>query len=201
VLPDARSVWAANPITRAFAAVVERLGWQAAAVIIDAVLLTAVLQADLGTNRKIDRLRILRPLLIAAAIVPLYLKAVATTGNGLTLEIAAGVGGIVLGLLATGLMSVYRSPATDGPVTRTGFAYAALWTIAIGARAAFSYGSEHWFSHSLDTWMIQHSVTAAAITDGLIFMAVAMLLTRTIGMAVRAANLQPATPAPQMHRA
>jgi hypothetical protein len=171
------------------------------AVIIDAVLLTAVLQADLGTNRKVDRLRILRPLLIAAAIVPLYLKAVSTTGNGLTLEIAAGVGGIVLGLLATSLMSVSRSPATGGPVTRTGFAYAALWTIAIGARAAFSYGSEHWFSHSLDTWMIQHAVTAAAITDGLIFMAVAMLLTRTIAMAVRAANLQPAAPAPQMHRA
>ncbi len=30
VLPDARSVWAANPITRGFAATVESLGWQAA---------------------------------------------------------------------------------------------------------------------------------------------------------------------------
>jgi hypothetical protein len=169
------------------------------AVIIDAILLAAVLEADLGARRKISRFRILRPLGIAAAIIPLYLKAVTTTGSGLTLEIAAGVGGIALGLLATALMSVYRSPTTGGPVSRTGFAYAALWTIVIGARAAFSYGSEHWFSHSLATWMMQHAVTAAAITDGLIFMAVAMLLTRTIAMAFRAANLGPATAAPQMH--
>jgi hypothetical protein len=168
------------------------------AVIIDAVLLAAVLEADLGNHRAIGRARILRPLVIAAAIIPLFLKAVTTSGNGLTLEIAAGAGGIVLGLIACGLMRVYRSPSTGGPVTRTGFAYAALWTIVIGARAAFSYGSEHWFSHSLSTWMIQHSITTAAITDGLIFMAVAMLLTRTIGMAIRGTRVSP-TAASQLH--
>jgi len=171
------------------------------AVIVDAVLLAAVLQADLGTTRTIDRLRILRPLVIAAVIIPMYLKAVTTTGNGLALELAAGVGGIVLGLLATGLISVYRSPVTGAPVSRTGFAYAALWTGVIGARAAFSYGSEHWFSHSLGTWMIQHSVTAAAITDGLIFMAVAMLLTRTIGLGIRAAQTRTSMPASPLHAA
>jgi hypothetical protein len=61
----------------------------------------------------------------------------------------------------------------------------------IGARAAFSYGSTHWFSPSLTTWMTQHSVTVAAITDALIFMAVAMLLTRTIALAIRARRLAP----------
>jgi len=156
------------------------------ALIIDAVLLAAVLQADLGPHRMIGRLRILRPLLLAAIIVPLYLKAVATTGNGLSLEIAAAAAGIILGLVATSLMSVYRSRDKGSPVSQAGFAYAALWTIVIGARAAFSYGSNHWFSHSLNTWMIQHSITTAAITDALIFMAVAMLLTRTIALAIRA---------------
>jgi hypothetical protein len=156
------------------------------ALIIDAVVLTAVLQADVGRHRKIGKLRILRPLAIAAAIVPLYLKAIATTGNGLHLEITFGVAGVALGLLATSLMTVYSSPRTHKPVSRTGFAYAALWIAVIGARAAFSYGATHWFGHSLTTWMTQHSVTGAAITDGLIFMAVAMLLTRTIAMAIRA---------------
>jgi hypothetical protein len=156
------------------------------AVIVDAVLLAAVLEADLGHERKISRLRMLRPLGISAAIIPLYLKAVPTHGNGLSLVVGAGIAGVVLGLIATGLMGVSRSPSTDKPVSRTGLAYAALWTIVIGARAAFSYGSTHWFSHSLSTWMIQHSVTTAAITDGLIFMAVAMLLTRTIAIAIRA---------------
>jgi hypothetical protein len=86
-------------------------------------------------------------------------------------------------------MTVYRSPKTAQPVSRVGLAYAALWTSVIGARAAFSYGSTHWFSHSLTTWMTNHSVTSAAITDALIFMAVTMMLTRTIGLAVRTANL------------
>src|ERR1700684_1955911 len=105
-----------------------------APIIIDAVLLAAVLQTDLGSHRKIGKARIVRPLIIAAAIIPLYLKAVATSGSGFTLEIVAGSAGIVLGLLATGLMRVYRSSATGGPVSRTGFAYAGLWTIVIGAR-------------------------------------------------------------------
>jgi hypothetical protein len=161
------------------------------ALIIDAVLLGAVLEADLGRERKIGRLRLLRPLGIAAAIIPLYLKPVPTHGNSFTLEIVAIVTGLVLGLLATTLMGVSRSPRTGKPVSRTGFGYAVLWTVVIGARAAFSYGSEHWFSHSLGTWMAQHSVTTAAITDGLIFMAVAMLLTRTIAMGVRARAAAP----------
>jgi hypothetical protein len=37
--------------------------------------------------------------------------------------------------------------------------------------------------------MIRNAVTGAAITDALIFMAVTMLLTRTLGLAVRAAKL------------
>jgi hypothetical protein len=161
------------------------------ALIVDAVVLTAVLEADLGLHRKIGKFRILRPLFIAAGIIPLFLKAVVTSGNGLSLEIAAASAGVVLGLIAVKLMTVYRSPRTNQPVSRAGLAYAALWTIVIGARAAFSYGSTHWFSLSLTTWMTQHSVTSAAITDGLIFMAVTMLLTRTIGMAIRARTVGP----------
>jgi hypothetical protein len=52
------------------------------AIVVDAVLLVAVLEADLGHHRKIGRLRLLRPLTIAAGIIPLFLKAVTTNGNG-----------------------------------------------------------------------------------------------------------------------
>jgi hypothetical protein len=169
------------------------------AIIIDGVLLAAVLEADLGRARKIGKIRVLRPLALAAGIIPLYLKAVPTSGNGLTLEIAAAAAGLLLGLVATALMTVYRSPQTGEPVSRTGFSYAALWTIVIGARAAFSYGSTHWFSQSLSTWMVQHSITTAAITDGLIFMAVAMLLTRTVLMSARAAQVRPSAAARRLH--
>jgi hypothetical protein len=156
------------------------------AVIVDAVLLAAVLEADLGRHRKIGKFRLLRPLGIAAGIIPLYLKAVVTEGHGLDLELGLALAGIVLGLVATFLMTVYRSPTTQRPVSRVGFPYAALWIIVIGARAAFSYGSDHWFSSGLAHWMATNHVSVDAITDALIFMAVAMLLTRTIGMGIRA---------------
>jgi hypothetical protein len=75
-------------------------------------------------------------------------------------------------------------------VTRAGVAYAGLWTAVIGVRAAFSYGSVHWFGPQRERWMAHNSVTSSAITDALIFMAVGMLLTRAIAMGVRAKNLR-----------
>ncbi len=159
------------------------------ALIVDAVVLAAVLEADLGGHRKLTKFRLLRPLGLAAAIIPLYVTAVTTHGHGLTLEIALAIAGIVLGLLATSLMTIYRSPKTGKPVSRAGAAYTALWTVVIGARAAFSYGSTHWFGPQLGHWMARNAVTANAITDALIFMAVAMIVTRTIAMASRARHL------------
>ena len=123
--------------------------------------------------------------------VAIFIKAVTTTGTGLTLELALGATGLVLGLAATALMSVYRSPRTHKPVSRAGFGYAALWVVVIGARTAFSYGSVHWFGPQLGHWMTQHAVTSAAITDALLFMAIAMIVTRTAGLAIRARNLGP----------
>jgi hypothetical protein len=45
------------------------------------------------------------------------------------------------------------------------------------------------------SWSIAHHVTEAAIVDGLIFMAIVMVLVRTIGLGVRAARLAAALPA------
>ena len=66
---------------------------------------------------------------------------------------------------------------------------------ASGARAAFSYGAVHWFPAQLAQWCTAHQVTGDAITNGLIFMAVAMIATRTLGLATRAATLPPTAPA------
>ena len=169
------------------------------ALIIDVFVLAAALEADLGRHRKISWLRILRPLLVAAAIIPLFLKAVTTTGAGLYLEIALAGAGVVLGLLAIALMSVYRSPATGRAVSRAGAVYAALWVIVIGARAAFTYGSYHWFGSWLATWQLNHGVSVAAVTDALIFNAVAVILTRTVALAIRSRRVMgqpPSQPAP-----
>lgn len=161
----------------------------ASALIINGVVLAAVLEADLGAHRKVGRLRIVRPLLMAAGIVPLYLKAFATHGAGLGLELAGAAAGLLGGLAALALTQVYRSSRTGKPVSRAGAGYAALWIAIIGARSAFSYGSVHWFSAPLGHWMARHDVSVAAVTDALILMAVAMVLTRTLGLATRSASL------------
>ena len=159
------------------------------AMIINAVVLFVVLESDVGPHRKVTRFRVVRPLVTACLIVPFFIKGAATTGTGLILELALAAAGIAFGLLTTTLMSVYRSPKTGKPVTRAGLAYGGLWTAVIGARAAFSYGSLHWFGSQLGRWMADNSVTSSAITDALIFMAVGMLLTRVIAMGVRAKHL------------
>ena len=53
----------------------------------------------------------------------------------------------------------------------------------IGARAAFSYGSSHWFHTELGTWMSAHDVSVNAVTNALILMAVARGCAGTVGMA------------------
>jgi hypothetical protein len=159
------------------------------AEIVNAIVLAAVLEGDLGSHRKITKFRLLRPILTTAFVVPLFLQKVTTHGNGLTLEVALAAAGIVLGLVATALMTVYRSPRTGRPVSRAGVGYAALWIVVVGARAAFSYGSFHWYSPQLGHWMVTNAVTASAITDALVFMAVTLVLTRTVALAVRAGHL------------
>jgi hypothetical protein len=156
------------------------------AEVVNAVLLAAVLEADLGSHRRITKFRILRPILLAVAIVPLFLEKVATHGGGLSVELAGIAAGLVGGFIALALIRVYRSAKTGKAVSVATWPYALLWIAVIGARAIFSYGANHWFENQLGSWLAANSIPAAAITDGLIFMAVAMLLTRTFGLVIRA---------------
>ena len=100
------------------------------------------------------------------------------------------------GLAALALIRVYRSGTTGKPVSAAGWGYALLWTAVIGARALFSYGAEHWFTSQIGGWPAANNILPAAITDGLVFMAVAMLLTRTARLAIRARSLPGAATTP-----
>jgi hypothetical protein len=159
------------------------------AMIVNGVVLATVLASDLGPARKIGRMRLLRPVIAAAVIIPLFVSRPVTHGTGLVVEIAGVVAGLLGGLVAAALMGVYRSPETGQPVSRAGAPYAIFWVVVIGARAAFSYGAGHWFEGPLVSWAVANQVSVAAITDGLIFMAIAMVLVRTIGLGVRASRL------------
>lgn len=167
------------------------------AMVVNGVVLATVLATDLGPARKIGPARLLRPVIAAAIIIPLFVDQPVTHGNGLVVEIAGAVAGVLCGLAATALMSVYRSPKTGKPVSSAGAPYAIFWTVIIGARAAFSYGAGHWFEPQIVSWAIANQVSEAAITDGLIFMAVVMVLVRTAGLRVRASRLPDGALEPQ----
>ncbi|HEY1320606.1 MAG TPA: hypothetical protein VGF32_10185 [Streptosporangiaceae bacterium] len=164
------------------------------AMIVNGAVLAAVLATDLGPARKIGPARVLRPVILAV-VIPLFIDRPVLHGTGLAVEAAGVVAGLLGGLAALALMRVYRHPATSRPVSAAGAPYAALWVVVIGARAAFSYGSAHWFTASLVSWAVANQVAEAAIVDGLIFMAIVMVLVRTAGLAVRAARL----PLPSSH--
>src|ERR1700733_436432 len=66
------------------------------ALLINAIVLFAVLEADLGPHRKIGWFRIARPLVLAGAIIPISLKPPPTQGPGLCLELAGTAAGILL---------------------------------------------------------------------------------------------------------
>ncbi len=161
------------------------------AMIVNGVVLATVLASDVGPARKIGRMRLLRPVIAAAVIIPIFMDRPATHGTGLAVELAGIAAGVLGGLAAAALMRVYRSPVTGKPVSSAGWPYAIFWTVIVAARAAFSWGAAHWFTGSLVSWAIANHVSQAAITDGLIFMAIAMVIIRTVGLAARAATRLP----------
>jgi len=159
-------------------------------LIVNIAVLFAVLEADLG-RRKISTFRILRPLFLAAGIVPLFVAHPATTGNGEILEIAlAGLGALLGVVAAGGLMKVGFDDASQQSVSTAGAAYGAFWVVIIGARLLFTYGANHWYQTQLGHWMVTNGVTVDALTDALIFMALAMAVTRTLRLAVGRAQVR-----------
>lgn len=152
--------------------------------IVNIAVLASVLGTDLG-RRKVGTARLLRPAIVAAVIVPMYVKHPATSGSGLLLELAAAALGLLLGLAAAALLKVRHDPSDGVIYTRAGAGYAALWTAVIGARLLFVYGSNHWFTEQLGHWMYQHQISVDALTDALVVMAIAMLLGRTGTLAAK----------------
>jgi hypothetical protein len=168
------------------------------AMVVNGIVLATVLATDLGPTRKIGLMRIARPIIAAAVIIPLFISRPVGHGTGLAIELAGVAAGVLAGLAVAAQMHVRRDPGTGAPVSRAGAGYAALWIGIIGARAAFSYGVVHWFNGPIVAWAVANDVSAAAITDALIFMAVVMVVVRTAVLAIRAARLPQAAPAEQV---
>jgi hypothetical protein len=149
------------------------------------VILVTVLMSDYG-QRPVTPLRLIRPFIAAAVIIPFFFKGVQSSGDGLLIEVAGIAAGLALGVLAASLMRVFTDPATGRVATIGGKPYALFWIVVVAARLYFTYGAEHVFTRPLGEWMSSSNVTTNGLTAALIFFSVAMLLGRTGALAARA---------------
>jgi hypothetical protein len=171
-------------------------------LILSLAILGVVLESDLG-RKKIGWFRVFRPIIVAAAIIPLFFTSLPTSGNDLLLQGIGALLGVLLGLLAVspafmdvGFDPAFRGwwartrsqPGTPAAITFAGLPYALVWSAATVGRLAFAWTSAHLFPHALGVFLTKHQLSSVALTNALIFLPLGMDVFRGIGLMGRGSS-------------
>ncbi|ETK34887.1 hypothetical protein [Microbispora sp. ATCC PTA-5024] len=156
-------------------------------------IVAVVLLKDWG-HRRATPLGLLRPLLVAAVVVPFVMPGWDMSGGGLVLEIVGLLAGAAIGVLASSFLKV--SVDKDGQAwTDAGVAYAAVWIVYTVARQVFIYGCEHWYSRSLGMFLIGNHISVAAFADSIMFLSLAPIVSNRLAILIRSRRQTVAHPA------
>ena len=163
--------------------------------ILNLAILAVVLSADLG-RRKVGPLRLLRPVIAAAIIIPFFFKGAASSGRGLALELAGLAVGLALGVLAGTLIRCQPRQPGRPPCFPGRPAVCRRLGRGLGRAHLLHLRRQPRFGAQLGRWMAANQITVGALTDSLIFLSLAMLLGRTGILAAKARAATPRAPAP-----
>lgn len=143
-------------------------------------------------GRRLDRRGLVLPLVLVGWAATHYLRGIPTAGNDLVMVVGGILLGATLGTASGFLTRVTMSP--DGvPFARaTGWA-AALWVLGIGARLGFSLYAQHGGATEIGRFSLAHHLTPAAWVSGLVLMAFAEVVSRTLLLWMRSRSLHPPT--------
>ena len=167
-----------------------------AEIIINLTILAFVVIMQLGT-RVVDRWRFIIPLIVVAAVGASYLGDAPTAGHDVAFYLAAAAAGTLLGLVAAAFVRI--RPDNAGRITaRAGAAFLAVWLVAIGGRMVFAWAATQTsFSTTVGQFSREQLITGQpAWRAAFVIMALAMVLSRLLVLAVRTAQLRHAANRP-----
>jgi hypothetical protein len=148
-------------------------------------LFVFILATQLGRRTPtLDKL--ILPVLIVGGIGFKYLSNLPTGTANHLLELAGVAAGLLFGLASVALVNVEKDPHSGRTVTRAGFPYAAVWSVALAARMLFAYGSTHWFHSALVQFSITNHINPATYGTFFVLMVLTMISIRTISVIARA---------------
>lgn len=156
----------------------------------------AVLLVDAG-RRRLTLMRIARPLVLTAVVVPFAMPAFDLHGRGLVLELAGIVAGALLGLAASAFMKVESDGTPRTLMTVAGPPYVLVWVAVSAARTLFTYEASNSasFQRSLGEFLMSNHISPAALADTILFLGFAMLIAQRGSLFLRSQRLTTAAPA------